>query len=189
MHNNYSDSFIKKVLEDANSIAIVGASPNKERDSHKVMKYLLEKGYEIFPVNPKESGNMILGQYCFDDLESINKPVDMVDVFRATEALMGIAEQSISIGAKVLWTQENIVNKEAAKNNLAELERINGKTRTGKRRFATGGVVSESSDNSTSSVNEALIEALSKPVRAYVTTQDLQKSESERNALSRKTSY
>jgi hypothetical protein len=84
---------------------------------------------------------------------------------------------------------EFIVNKEAAKNNLAELERINGKTRTGKRRFATGGVVSESSDNSTSSVNEALIEALSKPVRAYVTTQDLQKSESERNALSRKTSY
>ena len=115
MHNNYSDSFIKKVLEDTNSIAIVGASPHKERDSHKVMKYLLEKGYEIFPVNPKESGNMILGKYCFDDLESINKPVDMVDVFRATEAVMGIAEQSISIGAKVLWTQENIVHEEAAK--------------------------------------------------------------------------
>ena len=62
MHNNYSDSFIKKVLEDAKSIAIVGASPNKERDSYKVMKYLLEKGYEVFPVNPKESGNIILGQ-------------------------------------------------------------------------------------------------------------------------------
>ena len=118
MHNNYSDSFIKKVLEEAKSIAIVGASSNKERDSHKVMKYLLEKGYEVLPVNPKESGNIILGQYCFDDLESINKPVDMVDVFRATEAVMGIAEQSISIGAKVLWTQENIVHEEAAK--LAE---------------------------------------------------------------------
>ena len=65
MNKKYSDSFIKKILEDTNSIAIVGASPNKERDSHKVMKYLLEKGYEIFPVNPKESGNMILGQYCF----------------------------------------------------------------------------------------------------------------------------
>ena len=118
MDNEYSDSFIKKILEDSNSIAIVGASPNKERDSHKVMEYLLKKGYRIFPVNPNESGNMILGQYCFDDLESINKPVDMVDVFRAAEAVMGIAEQSISIGAKVLWTQENIVNKEAAK--LAE---------------------------------------------------------------------
>ncbi|MDA9610988.1 CoA-binding protein [Gammaproteobacteria bacterium] len=118
MNNKYSDSFIKKILEDSNSIAIVGASPNEERDSHKVMKYLLEKGYKIYPVNPKESGNMILGQYCFDDLESINKPVDMVDVFRATEAVMGIAEQSISIRAKVLWTQENIIHEEAAK--LAE---------------------------------------------------------------------
>ncbi len=118
MNNDYPDSYIKKILEDSNSIAIVGASPNKERDSHKVMEYLLKKGYKIFPVNPNESGNMILGQYCFDDLESINKPVDMVDVFRAAEAVMGIAEQSISIGAKVLWTQENIVNKEAAK--LAE---------------------------------------------------------------------
>ena len=85
---------------------------------------------------------------------------------------------------------EFIVNKESAKNNLAELERINGKTRTGKRKFATGGtVISESSDNSVSSINEALIEALSRPVRAFVTTQDLDKSESERNALSRKTSY
>lgn len=114
----YKNSLINKVLKETKSIAIVGASSNPERDSHKVMKYLLEKGYEVFPVNPKESGNIILGQYCFDDLESINKPVDMVDVFRATEAVMGIAEQSISIGAKVLWTQENIVHEEAAK--LAE---------------------------------------------------------------------
>ena len=118
MDNEYSDSFIKKILEDSNSIAIVGASPNKKRDSHKVMEYLLEQGYEIFPVNPNESGNMILGQYCFDDLESIKKPVDIVDVFRANKAVIGIAEQSISIGAKILWTQENIINEEAAK--LAE---------------------------------------------------------------------
>lgn len=84
---------------------------------------------------------------------------------------------------------EFIVNKEAAKNNLAELERINGKTRTGKRKFATGGTVTESTDDSTTAMNEALIEALSKPVRAFVTTQDLEKSESERNALAKKTSY
>ena len=60
MNNDYPDSYIKKILEDSNSIAIVGASPNKERDSHKVMEYLLKKGYRIFPVNPNESGNMIL---------------------------------------------------------------------------------------------------------------------------------
>ena len=84
---------------------------------------------------------------------------------------------------------EFIVNKEAAKNNLAELERINGKTRTGKRKFATGGAVSDVGDGSYASMNEAMLDALSRPVRAYVTTQDLQKSESERNALAKKTSY
>ena len=84
---------------------------------------------------------------------------------------------------------EFIVNKEAAKNNLAELERINGKTRTGKRKFATGGTVSDVGDGSYASMNEAMLDALSRPVRAYVTTQDLQKSESERNALAKKTSY
>ena len=84
---------------------------------------------------------------------------------------------------------EFIVNKESARNNLAELERINGKTRTGKRKFATGGTVSESLESTNSSINDALLEALNKPVRAFVTTQDLEKSESERNALSKKTSY
>ena len=84
---------------------------------------------------------------------------------------------------------EFIVNKESARNNLAELERINGKTRTGKRKFATGGTVSENLESTNNSINEALLEALNKPVRAFVTTQDLEKSESERNALSKKTSY
>lgn len=84
---------------------------------------------------------------------------------------------------------EFIVNKESAKNNLAELERINGKTRTGKRKFATGGTVSENLESTNNSINEALLQALNKPVRAFVTTQDLEKSESERNALSKKTSY
>lgn len=83
---------------------------------------------------------------------------------------------------------EYIVNKEATRNNLAELERINGKTRTGKRKYATGGVVSADDINS-NGFNEALLEALNRPVRAYITDQDLSKSESERNALSLKTSY
>jgi len=84
---------------------------------------------------------------------------------------------------------EFIVNKESAKNNLAELERINGKTRTGKRKFATGGTVADNLESTNSSINEALLEALNKPVRAFVTTQDLEKSESERNALTKRTSY
>ena len=107
----------KKILSEVKTIAIVGASSKKYRDSHKVMKFLLDKGYKIFPVNPNESGKLILAQRCYDDLESIKKNVDMVDVFRANEAIMDISEKAIKIGAKILWMQEGIVHHEAA--NLA----------------------------------------------------------------------
>ena len=116
--DKYSDDFLIEILNSVKTIALVGASSNPERDSFKVMKVLLDSGYKVFPVNPNEKDNIILGQSCYADLNSIDESIDMVDVFRATEAVMGIAEQSISIGAKVLWTQENIVHEEAAK--LAE---------------------------------------------------------------------
>lgn len=114
MNINYPDSFIKKILEESNTIAIVGASSKEDRDSYKVMKYLLQKGYKVFPVNPYESGKNILGQKCYEDLESIKQSVDIVDVFRANEAVLGIAKQAIKISAKVLWTQEDIIHHEAA---------------------------------------------------------------------------
>lgn len=114
MNINYPDSFIKKILEESNTIAIVGASSKEDRDSYKVMNYLLQKGYKVFPVNPYESGKNILGQKCYEDLESIKQPVDIVDVFRAHEAVLGIAKQAIKISAKVLWTQEDIIHHEAA---------------------------------------------------------------------------
>ena len=114
MNINYPDSFIKKILEESNTIAIVGASSKEDRDSYKVMKYLLQKGYKVFPVNPYESGKNILGQKCYEDLESIKQSVDIVDVFRAHEAVLGIAKQAIKISAKVLWTQEDIIHHEAA---------------------------------------------------------------------------
>tara|TARA_X000000368_G_C22944684_1_gene673775 strand:+ start:310 stop:744 length:435 start_codon:yes stop_codon:yes gene_type:complete len=114
MNINYPDSFIKKILEESNTIAIVGASSKEDRDSYKVMKYLLQKGYKVFPVNPYESGKNILGQKCYEDLESIKQSVDIVDVFRAHEAVLGIAKQAIKISAKVLWTQEDIIHNEAA---------------------------------------------------------------------------
>ncbi len=118
MNINYPDIFIKKILEESNTIAIVGASSKEDRDSYKVMKYLLQKGYKVFPVNPYESGKNILGQKCYEDLESIKQSVDIVDVFRAHEAVLGIAKQAIKISAKVLWTQEDIIHHEAAE--LAE---------------------------------------------------------------------
>ena len=111
----HSDINIKEILEEVKTIALVGASSNPEKDSYKVMKFLLEKKYEVYPVNPNEKGNRILGQYCYGDLQSIEFPIDMVEIFRKSEEVLGIAKQAINIGSKVLWTQLGIIDKEAFK--------------------------------------------------------------------------
>ena len=115
---NYSESYIKEVLDEVKTIAVVGASANQDRDSYKVMQVLMQHGYEIFPINPNEAGNFILGQPCYADLSSVSGKIDMVDVFRAADAVMGVTKEAIAIGATVLWTQLDIVHKEAAE--LAE---------------------------------------------------------------------
>ena len=115
---NYSESYIKEVLDEVKTIAVVGASANQDRDSYKVMQALMQHGYEVFPINPNEVGNFILGQPCYADLSSVSRKIDMVDVFRAKDAVMGVTKEVIAIGASVLWTQLDIVNKEAAE--LAE---------------------------------------------------------------------
>ena len=111
---NYSDSYVKEILEEVETIAVVGASVNQDRDSYKVMQVLIEHGYQIFPINPNEEGNLILGQPCYADLSSVSGKIDMVDVFRAADAVMGVTKEAIAIGATVLWTQLDIVHKEAA---------------------------------------------------------------------------
>ena len=116
---NYSESYIKEILDGVKTIAVVGASANQDRDSYKVMQALIQHGYQIFPINPNEEGNLILGQLCYADLSSVSEKIDMVDVFRAADAIMGVTKEAIAIGASVLWTQLDIVNKEAAE--LAEL--------------------------------------------------------------------
>ena len=115
---NYSKSYIKEILDEVKTIAVVGASANQDRDSYKVMQALMQHGYEVFPINPNEVGNFILGQPCYADLSSVSRKIDMVDVFRAKDAVMGVTKEVIAIGASVLWTQLDIVNKEAAE--LAE---------------------------------------------------------------------
>ena len=115
---NYSESYIKEILDEVKTIAVVGASANQDRDSYKVMQVLLQHGYEVFPINPNETGNIILGQPCYADLCSVAVKIDMVDVFRAADAVMGVTKEAIAIGATVLWTQLDIVHKEAAE--LAE---------------------------------------------------------------------
>jgi predicted CoA-binding protein len=115
---NYSESYIKEILNKVKTIAVVGVSADQDRDSYKVMQVLLQHGYEVFPINPNETGNIILGQPCYADLSSVSRKIDMVDVFRAKDAVMGVTKEAIAIGASVLWTQLDIVNKEAAE--LAE---------------------------------------------------------------------
>ena len=113
-HDHYSDEYLKDILTEVQSIALVGASPRADRDSHIVMNVLLEAGYQVIPVNPREAGNSILGQTCYGSLEEIDIPVDMVEIFRSSEAALGVTEEAIAIGAKVIWMQLQIVNHQAA---------------------------------------------------------------------------
>tara|TARA_Y100000746_G_C15205675_1_gene327274 strand:+ start:35 stop:418 length:384 start_codon:yes stop_codon:yes gene_type:complete len=103
---------LKKLLKQTKNIAIVGASSNPERDSFKVMKFLMNYGYEIFPVNPKE--NDILGRRCYANLKEIEERIDMVDIFRANEFILAITNEAIEINANIIWTQEGIVDENAA---------------------------------------------------------------------------
>ena len=113
-HDHYSDDYLKNILTEVQSIALVGASPRADRDSHMVMKVLLEAGYQVIPVNPREAGNSILGQTCYGSLAEIDVPVDMVEIFRSSEAALGVTEEAVAIGAKVVWMQLQIVNYQAA---------------------------------------------------------------------------
>jgi predicted CoA-binding protein len=113
-HDHYSDDYLKNILTEVQSIALVGASPRADRDSHIVMKVLLEAGYQVIPVNPREAGNSILGQTCYGSLAEIDVPVDMVEIFRSSEAALGVTEEAVAIGAKVVWMQLQIVNYQAA---------------------------------------------------------------------------
>ncbi|WP_298725505.1 CoA-binding protein [uncultured Ferrovibrio sp.] len=114
-HENYSDDYIRSILRKVNVIAMVGASANWNRPSYFAMKYLQQKGYRVIPVNPKEAGKEILGERAYAALTDIPVKVDMVDCFRASEAIPPIAEDAIKIGAKVLWMQLGVRNDEAAR--------------------------------------------------------------------------
>ena len=102
---------IERILE-IKTIAVVGISDKQERPSFFVAKYLLSRGYEIIPVNPNFSEWE--GMKCFPDLKSIDKPVDVVDIFRKPEAVGEIVAEAIKIGAKAVWLQEGVINEQAA---------------------------------------------------------------------------
>ena len=111
MNNN---KYLKEILSNVNTIAVVGASSKPNKDSYRVMEALINFGYEVFPVNPNYVGERILGKECYPNLKAIKKKVDMVDIFRAKDFIFNLTKEAIEIKAEILWTQEGITHEEAA---------------------------------------------------------------------------
>ena len=114
----YSDKYLKDILQSVKTIAMVGASPDKTKFSYGVLRVLHETGYDMIPVNPRPEITEIRNLKVYPNLAAIDRPVDMVEVFRKPEDLYGVAQEAIAIGAKVLWGQIGVINHDAAR--LAE---------------------------------------------------------------------
>jgi uncharacterized protein len=115
---DYPPEYLAGILSQVRTIAMVGASPDPTKFSYGVLRVLQETGYDMIPVNPNQTGTEIRGLRVFESLAAIGRPVDMVQVFRNSEALLRIAQQAIDIDAKVLWAQLGVRDDEAAR--LAE---------------------------------------------------------------------
>ncbi|MDC0634051.1 CoA-binding protein [Planktomarina sp.] len=111
----YTEAYLKSILNSVKTIAMVGASPDKTKFSYGVLRVLNETGYDMIPVNPRPGLNEIRGMRVYPALSAIDRPVDMVEVFRRSEDLMDITKEAISIGAKVLWGQIGVIDFDAAK--------------------------------------------------------------------------
>lgn len=117
-HDSYSDQHITDILGSVKTVAIVGASANINRPSYFVIKYLILKGYTVLPVNPGLVGQEILGRKVYASLADVPAPVDMVDIFRSSEAALEITREAIALkdklGIKVIWMQLTVRNDTAA---------------------------------------------------------------------------
>lgn len=114
-HDSYDDAYLRDILARVRTIAMVGASPDWNRPSNFAMKYLQSKGYRVIPVNPRAAGGTILGETVYAALKDVPGPVDMVDIFRNSEAAGPIVDEAIEIGAPVVWMQLGVRNDEAAR--------------------------------------------------------------------------
>ena len=113
-HNDYPDLYLRDILTSVRTIAVVGASPRRERPSHGVMAYLQRRGYRAIPVNPNAAGGKINGETCYARLADVPEPIDMVDVFRRTEMAGAVVDEAIAAGAKVVWMQLGVRDDDAA---------------------------------------------------------------------------
>lgn len=119
-HSAYDDKYISSILCETKTIAVVGASAKTIRPSYFVVKYLISKGYDVIPVNPGLAGGEICGAKVYASLADIDRPVDMVDIFRNSEAALGVVKEALMLDPlpKVIWMQLTVFNQEAA--TLAE---------------------------------------------------------------------
>ncbi|WP_375402740.1 CoA-binding protein [uncultured Sphingomonas sp.] len=108
------DEDIKALLEGARTIAVVGASERPDRPSYRVMKTLQEHGYRVIPVNPQITGEHVHGEFIFRELSQLGDPIDIVDIFRRSDAAGEVVDQAIAIGAKAVWMQLGVVDEAAA---------------------------------------------------------------------------
>ena len=115
-HDTYDDAYISGILNEVRTIAVVGASVNEERASFRVMKFLIEKGYTVFPVNPGQAGKEILGRMTYAQLADVPGPIDMVDVFRASQSVPPVVEDALALDPlpKVIWMQLGVRHDDAA---------------------------------------------------------------------------
>jgi predicted CoA-binding protein len=115
-HESYPDGYIRGILNTVKSIAMVGVSPKDSRPSYFAFKYLLERGYHMIPVNPGHAGKKILRQKVFARLADIAEPIDMVDIFRASQHVLPVVEEALTLLRlpQVIWMQLGVRNDEAA---------------------------------------------------------------------------
>ena len=113
-HDRYDDAYLRRILRETKTIAMVGASANWNRPSYFAMKYLLDRGYRVMPINPGAVGQEILGQTVYGALDDLPVKADMVDIFRNSEAAGPISDEAIRHRAKVVWMQLGVRNDAAA---------------------------------------------------------------------------
>lgn len=115
-HDVYDNAYIAGILNSVKTVAMVGASANEVRPSFFVLKYLLSKGFDVFPINPGHAGREILGRMVYAKLADVPAPIDMVDIFRASAAVPGIVDEALELDPlpKVIWMQLTVRNDEAA---------------------------------------------------------------------------
>lgn len=115
-HERYDDSYLAGILGETRTIALVGASPNPDRPSYRVMRFLLSRGYRVIPVNPGQAGKDIHGQKVYARLADIPEPVDMIDVFRASDAVQSVVDEALALDPKprFIWTQLDVRDAQAA---------------------------------------------------------------------------